>query len=216
MEWWQQKEIIVSLIGMASAIAVAAITAVSANYKVSKAKTAVKQAESEMRFQRAALDFGTFISDWAETHKEIKNLLENTEIDRFIMFRAWNGENAPRWTTNVFQMRLGNQEPIQYVHFDLDDDYVSRLRRIVRDGILYFKVCDIPESSIKHVYDAEGVLSTVWCHILSERVINSNAATHTYCSFSSHITSDLDPATITKCNILAGRLKGVANSFNNG
>lgn len=212
MEWWQQKEIIVAIIGMVSAVLVSWITLLSVKYKNSK--TAFRMAERELNFQRAALDFGTFIHDWGETHKELRNLLENTDIDRFIIFRAWNGEGRARWTTSVFQMRLGAQEPIQYVHFELDDDYVTRLRKIVRDGILYFKVCEIPDSAIKYVYEAEGVLTSVWCHIISENVDNSKSATHTYCSFASHIAEELDDATITKCKIMAGRLKGVANSFN--
>lgn len=214
MVWWQQKEIIVSIVGMLSAVMVALVTALTAKHKTSKAKAAVSQAENELKFQRAALDFGSFIHDWSETHNEIKNLLEKTEIDRFIMFRAWNGELNPRWTTNVFQMRLGDQDPIQYVHFELDDDYILKLRRIVRDGILYFKVEDIQDSAIKKVYEAEGVRASVWCHILSENLEGSKAVTHTYCSFSCHHSGQIEQATVTKCKIIAGRLKGVANSYN--
>ncbi len=195
MEWWQQKEIVVSFFGLLSAVLVAIITGLFSKYRFLKASS--MQGDRKIKFQRAALDFGAPIHDWAETHSEIKYLLENTEIDRVTIFKAWNGECKPRWTTSVFQMRLGSQESIQYGNFEL----------------IYSKVADIKDSAIKKAYEAEGVRASIWCRIMSETLKGSKSTVHTYCSFSSHVVDELDETTITKCRILAGRLKGVPNSF---
>lgn len=202
-------EVIVALIGLAGTLA----TAYLGHKKLKNSKHKLNQAESELKFQQKALDFGAFMEEWSGTHDDIVSLLENTCIDRFLMFRAWNGRLAPRWTTAVFQMRLGNQEPVSYVHFELDTDYVSRLKEISIRNVIAFAVEDIPDCAIKRVYEAEGVKHAVWVHITSEEVPNSDTVTHTYCSFATHDDEPIDQNLITRCQILGGRLKGIAMQF---
>lgn len=202
-------EIIVALIGL-----VGVLTSSYYGWQKTKAqKHRAEQAESEVQFQKAALDFGGFMDEWAGTQEEIQKLLEDTPLDRFMMLRAWNGKLAPRWTTAVLQMRLGAQEPVSYVHFELDNDYVSRLKEISIRNVIAFRTEDIPDSVIKKVYEAEGVKYSIWCHIDSEVIPGSNTVSHTYCSFATHQDIEEDPNLVTKCSILAGRLKGVAMSF---
>lgn len=203
-------EVIVALIGLAGTLA----TAYMGHKKLKNSKHKLVQAESELKFQQKALDFGAFMEEWSGTHDDIVSLLENTCIDHFLMFRAWNGRLDPRWTTAVFQMRLGNQEPVSYVHFELDTDYVSRLKEISIRNVIAFAVEDIPDCAIKRVYEAEGVKHAVWVHITSEEVQGSDTVTHTYCSFATHGDEPIDQKLITKCQILGGRLKGIAFSFN--
>lgn len=202
-------KIIIAIIGLIGVVS----TAYFGRTVNKKSEARANQAEREMKFQRAALDFGTFLSEWSDTHKDIEKLLSETEIDRFIILRAWNGHLEPRWTTAVFQMRLGNQEPVSYVHFELDTDYVNRLRNLTINGISHFKVDEIADSAIKRVYEAEGVNSSVWCHLISEST-PEGASVHTYCSFGTKEYDTISKETITKCRILAGRLKGVASAFN--
>lgn len=201
-------EIAVAVIGLIGIC----ITAWVGRQKQIKQKVRADQAESEMRFQRAALDFGGFMAEWGETHSEIEKLLKETEIDRFLILRAWNGHLNPKWTTAVFQMRIGDQEPISYVHFELDADYVSKLKDISINNTIHFSTSGIPDSAIKRVYEAEGVKYAVWCHISTDKT-PSGAAVHTYCSFATKDNPSVAQSTITRCSILAGRLKGVAMAF---
>ena len=205
-------EVAVALIGMVGAIA----TALIYNHKNKKTTHSLHQAESELKLQQKALDFGAFMEEWSGTHDEILHLLENTCIDRFLIFRAWNGRLAPRWTTAVFQLRLGKQDPISYVHFELDVDYVSRLKEISIRNVVAFDVEDLQDCAIKRIYEAEGVKSAVWVHITSEAVEGTDTVAHTYCSFATHSDEGIEQNLVTKCQILGGRLKGIALTFGNG
>lgn len=205
------SDIVVSLIGLIGMI----VTGIFGFIKVRNSAHKLSQAESELTLQQKALDFGAFMEEWSGTHEDILHLLEKTSIDRFLIFRAWNGRLAPRWTTAIFQMRLGEQEPVSYVHFELDVDYVSRLKEVSVSNFVSFEVEKLPNCAIKSVYQAEGVKHAVWCHIMSEEVSGSDTVAHTYCSFATHVEEPIDPSVITRCTILAGRLKGIAYSFNN-
>ena len=123
---WTQ--VIVASIGAAGAVAVAMIG------KTRLAQRQLRQAENELLFQRESLTFPEFVGEWAETHTDLIQLLEDTNVDRFMIFRAWNGILEPRWTTSVYQLRAGEQEPLAYIHFELDSDYVERLRATVGRG----------------------------------------------------------------------------------
>ena len=208
-----EPEVAVALIGLVGALATALLANARSKKKIVMANHGLVQAESELKLQQKALDFGAFIEEWAGTHQEILSFLQNTTLDRFMIFRAWNGKLAPRWTTAVFQMRLAEQEPVSYVHFELDVDYVSRLREVSIKNVMSFCVADLPPCEIKNVYMAEGVKHAIWAHIMSEDMHGADTVSHTYCSFATHVDSPVDQNLVTRCSILAGRLKGIAMSF---
>lgn len=207
-----EKEIAVALISGLVSIIAAILTYISKrNEKVSKQKLA--QAELEMTVQSDALDFGQFFQDWNFIQNEINELMESTNVDRFLMFRAWNGARDPRWTTAVYQLRQGEQKPVSYVHFELDNDYKHRLNDMIESNKIYFEVEDLPDSAIRSVYKAEGVASAVWCHLDSSRPKDINGKSITYCSFASHDPHLIDEHTQTRCKIVADRMKSVIENF---
>ena len=200
-------EVIVALVGLLGVVVTAWI-----GYESSKRhKIKAEQAEGEMEFQAAAMDFGAFMEEWDGTVKEIKRLFNETNIDRFIIFRAWNGSLVPRWTTAVFQLRESDQQVVSYVHFELDTDYVARLNEISVRKTMCFAVADLPPSAIRSVYEAEGITASFWAH-LDTRNRGKHSKAVTYCSFSTH-EGVIDETTATRCGIIAGRLKGVAGTF---
>ena len=173
----------------------------------------LEQAERELQFQAAYLDFGQFLTEWGETIKDIEQLMEETSISGFLIFRAWNGYLEPRWTTAVLQIRKGNQEVVSYVHFELDNDYVNRLRDINRDGRIVFRTEDLPvDAAIRGVYELEGVKVAAWYQLLNQQIPGTQSQAVTYCSFATH-SDNIDQTVLTKCSIIASRLKGVAGSF---
>lgn len=176
-------------------------------------KKQLEMAQAELDFQRYSLDFGQFLDEWESTHNEILHLLETTNIDRFLILRAWNGENNPQWTTSVLQIRQGEQEPISYIHFELDGDYIERIKALKVNNHNYYIVDDLPDYAIlKEVYKAEGITSILWSLIGVSEVIDGRQAV-TYCSFASHEDKPLSEEEITKAKILVGRLKGIQNLF---
>lgn len=202
-----------------TAVAVATIPAVAAIIVALvqlKAKERViyekAQVEAELGLARDNLDFSMFIKDWGAMHADIRHLMDHTPVDRFLILRAWNGTNSPKWTTAVLQIRDSMQETIQYIHFDLDADYVDRLREIAEKGHAYYVVDQMPRSRIKDIYDAEGVKASVWA-MIEKRPGPKGTQSITYCSFSTHDDGLLDQSSITKCMVVAGHLRGTAQSF---
>lgn len=172
----------------------------------------LKQAQNEIDVQKKALSFTSFITEWDQTYKELEYLLENTEIDRFMILRAWNGSLSPKWTTAIFQIRTGNQLPVSYVHYELDHDYVGRLKEVIAEKQHEIVVDEINASGIKEVYESEGVLSSCW-YLLGTEKLDKDSSAITYCTFSSLSKKKITKATKTRCKVIADRMSGVLEHF---
>jgi hypothetical protein len=203
------QEVVIALIGLAGIIA----TATAGIFQVAIERQKLMQAEQEIRFQRAALNFPEFVEEWGEIGRELVSLIEETEVDRFMILRAWNGYLEPRWTTAVYQLRAAEQAPIAYVHFELDQDYVHRVKQMATGGPIHMVTAELPESEIKRVYQAEGVTASMWAHLDTFETSDGKARAVAYCSFATHLDTLLTEKTMTRCRIMVGRMKGLATSF---
>lgn len=203
--------IVIAIIGLAGVLA----TAFVGWYKVKVEQGRVTQAELEMRFQRAALSFPDFVEEWSEIHAAILLLMEETCIDRFLILRAWNGMLEPRWTTAMFQMRTAGNTPVAYVHFELDRDYVERLRELTTANHAYVVVADdLPHTSaLRSVYEVEGVTAALLAHLVSLDGPVRGTKAQTYCSFATHDPDGIPTVVQTRCKILISRMKGLALGF---
>jgi hypothetical protein len=199
-------EIATSLIGLAGVT----VTAWFGYKKVRTANIETSQAKSELQFQSHALSLTDFLGEWGEIHHELEDLMKNSEVDRFLILRAWNGLASPRWTTAVFQYRIGSHKPESYIHFELDADYVERLKQVVHSGSISFTTSEISDSAIKDVYAMEGVKSSAWFLIDKSAGPVAGSAAISYCSFASHSEDRIKPETMTRCRMVVGRLKGAA------
>jgi hypothetical protein len=207
-----------------TAIIIAAITAVggitaaatTGVLRIKELSLRLEQANHEIRFQRDALDVASFIGDWDGLINELKSLMAITSIDRFLILRAWNGHLEPRWTSAIFQLRADAEQMISYIHVELDQDYVERLRRITTAGPVVFSTADVDQNAlIRGIYETEGVAEAMWAHIETLSVPGTATKAVTYCSFATAIPGGLDAAARTRANLIIGRLKGLASGFSN-
>ena len=173
------------------------------------------QAENELHLQAAALSFGDFIHEWEAIHEDLAQLMEETCIDRFLLLRAWNGEVDPRWTTAIWQVHQGVHKPVSYVHFELDLDYLMRLRQAIDiPGGVAFSTSEINgDSAIRAIYESEGVKSAAWFFLAKHVIPDRPGTALTYCSFASSQREQLLPETVVRCRLIADRLRGVADNF---
>lgn len=162
----------------------------------------LEYAEKEISFRRESLELHVELHKWSDTEALVEQLLLDTEVDRFLILRCWNGERDPKWTTAIYQFRVGDTERFAYISVDLDADYVERLADMHTRGYHCIEVEGIPESLIKRIYNSEGVKHSVWFPIASTRLDSSSAVAHTYCSFASH-DKRISKGTIQKCQNLA-------------
>lgn len=190
------------------------VTSIYGLYRLNHEKKKSLQAQREMSFQRAALSFPEFIEEWNDIGKDVLNLIENTNLDRFIILRAWNGHLEPRWTTAFYQIREANQEPISYIHFELDGNYVNMLRDISINGSVLIKTEELPDKAdLKAIYRAEGVTTSYVVHLGSFVEKDSGSAAVTYCTWATHKEEGFSSDEVTKFKITSARLKGMLESF---
>lgn len=203
------SEIIVALIGLLGV----SVTAAVSYFKIIAEKSKTRQAENEINLQKNALDFSAFMTEWSSILSDLKKLISVTPVDGFLILRAWNGKFRPRWTTAVFQYRDGPQEHVNYIHFELDEDYSDKLKEVEMAGIKRYRVSEMePESAIRYIYEAESVTEVVWCFIGADNIEGQGRAV-SYCSFGTQEKEGFTDAEITKCRVLANRLAGMSNVF---
>lgn len=164
--------------------------------------------EAELQTARSSFDFAEILEDWTDIQAELTELFKTTCIDRFIIFRAWNGYLSPKWTTSLYQQRNLDQKLQSYIHFEIDADYVERLRQVHSTKIETWTVSEMPDSLLKEVYSAEHIKSTVWAHVHT-RQPTSRLKGMTYCSFSTSKEGKISKETINKCRIIANMLSGM-------
>lgn len=176
---------------------------------IARERSLRQMAVREMDFQNATMEFAELAHEWGSISTEIDALIKETNVDRVLVLRAWNGAMRPLWTTAVLRVRDNGQDPISYRHYELDADYVDRLKKITAGQPLVFKTEDIPECGIKSIYQAEGVTESFWAHIGSKELKGSDSRAITYASFSTYEPAGMSEADITRCKLLVGRLKGI-------
>ena len=168
--------------------------------------------ENEVELHRFALSFDDFFREWQSIENDLKSLLEETCIDRFLVLRAFNGQEKPKWTNAIFQMRSDPKYFVDYKFVELDQDYIERLGTIVNSNKLKFTVDQIPESLTKSIYVAEDIKHSAWFHIASYDT-QEGTRMITYCSFATIGDDPIDKQTEIKCQLIANRFKRIADSL---
>lgn len=224
--------ITIAIIGAAGAVLAALVTGIAqgiARYREMKFQLETKrleldskqlqleQATNEIHFQREALDVTAFINDWSGMLQELAALMADTKIDRFLILRAWNGHLEPRWTSAIYQLHENPKKLTSYIHVELDEDYINRLRRMMAAGPVVFTTEGVEEAAlIRGIYETEGVKEAMWAHIETLGIPGTLTKAITYCSFATSEPGGLDVVARTRANLIVGRLKGLASGFTTG
>lgn len=190
---------------------VALLTTVAGIYAGVQKRRADKL-QSEVEAQDEALRLPQnieFLRKWNAFEQSVRDLLNSSEIDRFILFRCWNGYKDPKWTTAIYQIREEGQEWFNYILVPLDDDYRDRLKVMKEKGLLTMVVEELPPSMIRDVYMGEGVRESVWFHVMSTAPTERGSVAHTYFSAASHTEAKISDESKTKLQTLAWELAEV-------
>lgn len=193
--------ITVIIIGLLGALIVS-------DLKTKKIKRDLKHASLELDFSRSAFDFGAFIQEWSSAENQMIKLIEDTSVDRVLILRAWNGQEKPKWTTSVFQMRDAIQAPINYIHTELDTDYVNKLNSLAKgtwNG--YFEINkDSGENLINNIYKAEEVKASFWS-LIDRKPFEDDTTLICYMSFATTTANKLTPKEILQCKAVVEKIK---------
>lgn len=186
---------------------------VEANERILDAINEANQAKAEMKSLNIGLDFAGFVKHLTNLSHKVRKLQLRTNVDRFLLLRAWNGQCEYKWTSAFMQIRSGN-EPVEYTHLELDHDYTTRLKEVQFNGWAYYIVADLPPCSVKDIYEAEGVTAALWI-LLHIQTHENGTASFTYVSYATHNPDGLTRNEIIDCRINADSIKGAISAFYN-
>lgn len=204
-------EVIVAAI---TAIGLVLAAAIAGYYRVRVLRLKLSQAENEVYFQREALDITAFVKDWDGFVLDLKILMENSNIDRFSMLRAWNGYLEPRWTSAVFQFQADGEKMVSFMHVELDSHYIEQLRNVSLSGVMQFKTKDAPQGALfRGLGETEGIEESLWAHIETLTIPGTETKAITYCCFGTHDPAGIDAHGAARARIIIGQLKGMAHNF---
>lgn len=175
----------------------------------------VKRQTSEPRHKKALqVAFTEFFSKQASVVDEIHQLIEETEVDRVIFFRAVNGIEQPVETTANFQQHGDNQRSYLYEKYPIDDDYRRRLKEVFAKGLVCYSTAEMPEEDceIGDIYRLEKVVASYWGEIISLDG-PEGMAVYQYLSIATLSESGFSPDTDTRIKIIQSKIKHLAEAF---
>lgn len=204
-----QGVITATIAGVASIIAAliaGAFTYLAARSRlVREATDEVTAVHREMAFQTLSMGFDEADAGLHENERDIWDLLKNTEVDRVLRLKAWNGLDATRYVTAYVQFRENGQRLVKYANYPTDEDYNQRLYEIKHKGAAFYRVENISNSKIMANYQAEGVRCALWTYGTTVKLVNSDSHCIVFMSFESHSTDEISPATIAECEGICDR-----------
>lgn len=171
-------------------------------------------AEWEIKIRQTVPRYTDFVLNYERQRREIRTLINTTEIDRFIQFKAINGATVPQYTSAFHQIREDGQELWEFEHLPLDDHYRGMFAHLL-NGEPYIVVTDnLPPCMLRDIYVAEGVTGSVVYYIASFTLDESRGAVlHVYLSLATHVPGGVSDLTVTKCSLMVNRIRAFAATF---
>ena len=179
-----------------------------------KQKAALSAAEGELDSNRKSLSLKVDVQKWALVENAVRELEQNTEIDRVLVLRCWNGWKDPLYTTAVYQWRDDGQEFVQYISVPLDKGYVDRLNDMNEHGSHTINVLAlsnvVPLELIVRIYLSELIKHSIWFPVASHEIklpkywgflkwFGITVKAHTYASFATHGDEEISTEAFQKC-----------------
>lgn len=174
----------------------------------SQTQISLDMAKQEIDLDSYALSF-SFIESWNEIAAKLTEIFKKTRATRFLMLRAWNGYEAPRYTTAIIQYRQGQVEHSDYVHFELDEDYVQKLLNTRRRKMWKVDTSAEGNTAIGGIYRSETppVKHANWYFIHDEKV-DEKRVLITYCSFATDSDEAFTESDEIRHRALVGIIQG--------
>ena len=124
------------------------------------------------------------IKEWTRFVKKVKDLNDQTEVDRFLVLVAVNGVNSPTHASVVWDHRTEGEDYF-YNDVPLDDDYIARVNAI-KKGKIRFKTEEVSGTKIGAFYQNEGVTEAIWAMIGKRRSFTTEQIAYKYISVATH------------------------------
>lgn len=166
--------------------------------------------QEEMAARRAALSYSQLAEHWEVMRQRIKETMGRSNIDRFMLFRAFNGKYDPQSTTAVIQLRADDSMMDCYIDYPIDDNYRDNLEFIRKNKKRRLRLSDFPlESEMHRVYAREGVEDSIWLYLCDYELPNGCWAIE-YISVATHEAGGLTEDDLVLAEMFVGSMRKFA------
>ena len=133
-------------------------------------RIAIEKAEAQKRqaFHDAVTNPYFPVREWTNFVWEVQKLHAETEVDRFLVLVAVNGEDDPTHASVVWEHRTEGERYV-YQDVSLDSHYVSLLMALKRGERVAFLTSEVKNTLIGKYYETEGVQQSIW-RLVGKRV----------------------------------------------
>lgn len=124
-------------------------------------------------------------SQYQKLYDAVINMMEKSNVDRFLIFLAINGKVDLKHVTCIFQKFRDDKRTIDavsvYKGLEVDNDYLEKLKRLELYGELIVETNAEAPSLIKSIYESEGINWSRWKFIGRVNIDEKNDLI-SYCS----------------------------------
>jgi len=104
------------------------------------------------------------LTDVSEILKMMRDIVDSTRIERFIVFKGSNGGGVPKpgsefYVTAIYEEHKDKEKHVKekYTKISVDGHYIEMLTNIHKNGKCLLKVSEMPDCFLKRIYTAEDI-----------------------------------------------------------
>ena len=169
-----------------------------------------------MRFTIEASDFEIrfALEDLVEIREDVRHVFASTKADRFLILKAENGKQSPKWATAIYEQHKGVPVVLAtevYKKIRIDDIYREMIDVAESEGVMMMHTGEMPRTSrLKAIYESEGVQHSN-CYFLCRYPLKSDSEKWVvmYCTLATENEVPFTPHEETALELFADRLRGM-------
>lgn len=184
------------------------------------AEKQANQTAGQEKLRALVVSFCRFFAKNSAVSEQLHGLLNATEIDRILLFRAElapkieNAEEEDLLLSCYMQLRAGNQIEYPFEELRVDRDYKFRLLDTFKEGQVLHVVSEMPDQDcqIGDIYRLEGVTESLWVRIVMIAGPKGSNV-YQYMSFSTHNEEGISRNTATRISLITSQITDLAVSY---
>ena len=183
------------------------ITASFAWLATRKPKTpfAVEESDFQIRFA---------LEDLVEIREDVNQIFKGTKTDRFLIIKAENGKQSPKWATAIYEQHKGVPVILAtevYKKVRIDDDYREMIDDAENNGVHIMHTEAMHKSSrLRAIYESENV-SHSNCYFICRYPLKTDPDKWVvlFCTLATEDALPFTPHEETALELFADRLRGM-------
>lgn len=172
-------------------------------YDRRKQKFEVELSDFEIRFA---------LEDLVEIREDVRHIFDSTKADRFLILKAENGKQSPKWATAIYEQHKGVPVILAtevYKKVRIDDIYREMIDTAELEGVTIMHTEAMQKTSrLRAIYESENVQHSN-CYFLCRYPLKSDSEKWVvmYCTLATENVEPFTPHEETALELFADRLR---------